>query len=1160
LVADYFGIGHESLDNYIAEVSGQAPNPDTQGDCLAPADFTPGIVDAPQGQAIGQGCTYPARVKTIADQLQAKGLSWKGYEEDMGRNLAKDTSVDCSLSNNAQVGQTPIDNYVAKHNNFVWFHSIIDNRAYCDAHVVPLTGLRRDLQRIDTTPNLAFIAPNMADDGHDTAESVASGWAAYWVRQIMASPAYRQDGMIAIIFDENGDANSFGAPIDSQINSCCGEIPGPNSPSPGAFGSQGGGQTGAWILTPYGKPGTLTSTNSYNHYSLLRSLEDIFGITSGGADGQGHLGYAAGDGAPNSVVGFRSLGCDDIFTISCPPMAGQVPAPAQPNPSTNVGPRAPDGSAHWLNPAPQGDDLNGISCATATTCVAVGATGTIVSTGDGGSSWTSRSSATSADLNGVSCPAQSQLCVAVGAGGAILTSGDGGQTWSAQNSGTQRDLSGVSCPLVTTCYAVGAAGTIVHATDGGASWSAQNSPTTQDLAGIACPGANTCYVTGAFESNQLQHPDLVATNDGGSSWSIETNAQIYQARYRGIACADLKDCVVSDEGGSYYSTSDGFQSISHESGAFGRFGFVFGRLLGAGCVPGGGTCVLVGDLGLIGRDTNGTLSNQPNVPSGVDLSSVSCPSASACYAVGRGGVIMRSADSGASWTRSGADAAASNLSTRRGSLAGGGTTIGSLDLASTSCPTATACVAVGALGAILTTGDAGSSWSARGGLGAPGSDPFNLPIAQNGNGLYAPASIPETPDAHPLDAVSCASTSSCVAVGELGKVMTTSNLNSGGGNWSPHSSNTANRLTGVSCPKGSTACFAVGDYGTILKSTDGGSSWTSQGSGTLTFLNGISCWDTSDCLVVGAQGLILTTHDGSTWAPTSTPTSAYLSAVSCASTSSCLAVGGDGTVLASGNDGRSWTLQSAPSGDDLDAVSCATNRDCVVSGSNGTVASTADGGRRWAIQGTGTSDGLRGLSCPAQSTCYAAGDTGSILQITPTAVPGGGEGGGGGGGPGPIVSGLGERAVGLGLNNYRPRPAARARCGHVHAPASRIRRRSLRASRGRLSFSGRSRAYRCPARAAHAVANRITRVDVAVAKLERRRCRLLTRRGRLTRPRSCRHPAFLSVKLHAAGLSAAWSFSSPSPLRPGIYRILARSQDRWGNIERARQAVNVRLR
>jgi phosphatidylinositol-3-phosphatase len=1000
LVENYFGIGHESLDNYIAEVSGQAPSPDTQADCPAPGDLTPGTADAPQQQAIGQGCYFPARVKTIADQLQARGLTWKGYEEDMGRDQAKDATspsangpgtvarsgADCSFSNS----ETGTDAYLAKHNPFEWFHSLTDNPTSCDAHVVPLTGLRSDLQRIDTTPNLSVISPNMGDDGHDTEQLLPntdmSSWAAYWVRLIMASPAYRQDGMIIIVFDENGDSGLAGAPANGNIpSSCCGEVPGPNSPSPGAFGSTGGGETGAWIVTPYGTPGTVTATNSYNHYSLLRSLEDVFGITNGGADGQGHLGYAAGDGvAPNSVVRFRSFGCDDIFTTTCPSMAGQVAAQASPTPSSNVGPRRSNGSVKWLNPSPQGNDLNGISCATATSCVAVGASGTIISTGDGGSSWSSRSSGTGSDLNGVSCPPGSQLCVAVGAGGAALGSSDGGQTWSAEPSGTQQDLNGVSCPSASVCYAVGANGAIVSTRDGGASWSAQSSNTAHDLAQIACPDATDCYATGDFGlipasgAPVLGQParvagDILVTSDGGSTWSSEAPYR-FAARYRGIACTDVKDCVVADEGGIPYGTQDGFQSTTAGSGEF-------NRLFGASCA-GGGNCVLVGERGAIIQTSNGSESGSQELPGGADLLSVSCPAASACYAVGRHGVIVRSTDGGATWTSGGRDVAASNLGTNFGNNgAFGGATIGSLDLAGASCPTATSCVAVGSLGAILTSADGGRSWSARGGLGAPGPDPFDLP-PEGGS----PAKLPESPEAHPLDAVSCGGAGTCVAVGELGKIETTSNLDSGGGTWSARKSNTPNRLTAVSCPSGSRTCFAVGDYGTILKSTDSGSSWSSQavkGGFHDSFLNGVSCADASHCVAVGVHGIVLATNSGKSWASVASPTQAYLSAVSCGSRSSCLAVGSNGTVLATKNGGSKWSVQTAPSGDDLYGASCPTTTNCIVTGSDGTIASTADGGASWKIAGTGTTDGLHGVSCAPQGACYAAGDYGSLLKATP---------------------------------------------------------------------------------------------------------------------------------------------------------------------------------
>ena len=46
----------------------------------------------------------------------------------------------------------------------------------------------------------------------------------------------------------------------------------------------GGDRTGAVLISPFIKPGTVTST-PYNHYALLKTLEDVFQVG-------GYLGYA----------------------------------------------------------------------------------------------------------------------------------------------------------------------------------------------------------------------------------------------------------------------------------------------------------------------------------------------------------------------------------------------------------------------------------------------------------------------------------------------------------------------------------------------------------------------------------------------------------------------------------------------------------------------------------------------------------------------------------------------------------------------------------------------------------------------------------------------------------------------------------------------------
>src|SRR5438105_3808825 len=69
LLTQYYGIGHASLDNYIAQISGQAPNPETQADCVTYKPFVMTGIGA-YGQALGSGCVFPKSVPTIAAQLE----------------------------------------------------------------------------------------------------------------------------------------------------------------------------------------------------------------------------------------------------------------------------------------------------------------------------------------------------------------------------------------------------------------------------------------------------------------------------------------------------------------------------------------------------------------------------------------------------------------------------------------------------------------------------------------------------------------------------------------------------------------------------------------------------------------------------------------------------------------------------------------------------------------------------------------------------------------------------------------------------------------------------------------------------------------------------------------------------------------------------------
>src|SRR5215469_16155004 len=290
LLTQYYGIGHASLDNYVALVSGQAPNQDTQLDCGTYSDFTleEPVLDA-NGQALGRGCVYPQLVKTLPDQLEAAGLTWKGYMEDMGKDPQRERATCGHVAVGARETTNTAearDQYAAKHDPFVYFHSIIDDAARCDAHVVNLSQLPQDLKTAQSTPNFVFITPNLCNDGHDRhcADGHAGGYTAIdaflrqWVPLITAAPAFAADGMLVITFDESDGNGADGS------SACCGERPLPGALFRPGFNGPGGGRVGAVVLSPFVTPGTVTAV-PYNHYSLLRTVEEIFSLPP--------LGYAA---------------------------------------------------------------------------------------------------------------------------------------------------------------------------------------------------------------------------------------------------------------------------------------------------------------------------------------------------------------------------------------------------------------------------------------------------------------------------------------------------------------------------------------------------------------------------------------------------------------------------------------------------------------------------------------------------------------------------------------------------------------------------------------------------------------------------------------------------------------------------------------------------
>lgn len=290
LLTQFYGVAHVSLGNYIAQISGQAPNPSTQIDCFTYTEFVQTGTDE-NGQALGDGCVYPTTVSNLADQMTASGLTWRAYAEDMAAGPAGEPTA-CRHpeigGGDGTMAARDTDAFATRHVPFLYFHSVIDSPD-CEKNVVDLGNLEADLASEATTPNLVYIVPNLCSDGHDDECSNGrlggmegiNAFLEEWVPKLQASAAFQDNGLLIVTFDE--------AEVTSDASSCCGDLPSPNLTGPAGISGPGGGRVGAVLIGAAITPGSVNDT-AYNHYSLLCSLENLWGLD--------RLGYAANAATP----------------------------------------------------------------------------------------------------------------------------------------------------------------------------------------------------------------------------------------------------------------------------------------------------------------------------------------------------------------------------------------------------------------------------------------------------------------------------------------------------------------------------------------------------------------------------------------------------------------------------------------------------------------------------------------------------------------------------------------------------------------------------------------------------------------------------------------------------------------------------------------------
>jgi phospholipase C len=286
LATDFHGVTHPSLPNYLAAISGSFQG--IWDDCQAgatvtcpPEEFIPNSGDGTDTTLLSPG-EYKSASTTphmfsgpnIVDQLEANGLTWKAYEENL-------PSPGSEVVNAPVVpGYGTVNLYAQKHNPFMYFSDINYPGSPRLQDIVPLEGtLARDLAN-GTVPNFSFIVPNQCHDMHGISQSqanaigdpgcatdssvVAEGdtWVGNTVNEIMSSSTWQAgNSEIIIAWDENDYSDDTSG--------------GPGSPV-GAHDAVLGGGVAPLIVIPSNSTGRVVSDAPTDHYTTLFAVEQMF--------------------------------------------------------------------------------------------------------------------------------------------------------------------------------------------------------------------------------------------------------------------------------------------------------------------------------------------------------------------------------------------------------------------------------------------------------------------------------------------------------------------------------------------------------------------------------------------------------------------------------------------------------------------------------------------------------------------------------------------------------------------------------------------------------------------------------------------------------------------------------------------------------------------
>jgi photosystem II stability/assembly factor-like uncharacterized protein len=738
--------------------------------------------------------------------------------------------------------------------------------------------------------------------------------------------------------------------------------------------------------------------------------------------------------------------------------------------------RTSDGGRHWealTQGVPPEIDFMGISFDDLNQGWAVGNDGAILSTNNGGATWTRHDSATLHSLNDIGFTTY-QLGIAVGGSGAIIRTTDGGTTWAASSSGVEYGLTQLSIVDSLNVWVSGGAGTLLRSTDKGVSWQLQTTGVTNTLNSVYFLDKNLGWSAG---TNML-----LKTTDGGMHWTRQPLPQgpLQSLDLRDVCFADsLSGWIVNREGGVLRTTDGGAQWSTVD--ALGRYG----RLpLGRIGQSGGRYLIACGQAGDITTSTDGgqswtrqtlglppaQLHNSRNIR--VTLPGMVTPekevvllahydsvkdspgaddNASGVSAVLEAVRIMTAykfeftvtlllVSAGEAFSAGSSEYAIQARAENRDIVA-----VLNADMISFPVTSDTTRLVVSSFAARSRLVDSTAVYNQRYGIGANivatadsigegdnaifgmvGYDNLNVSDATRGEllaGLHPYRHTPADTDdkLHPdlmrraaqlmiatvaevarpyvgppltwtwqkpfpqwnhLRSVKAVNANTLFAVGELGTIVKTTD---GGRTWNRLVGETVNNLRGTWFANENIG-FAVGDNGIILRTTNGGSSWTTQVIDPSIMFYGVCFSDAKTGTAVGYPSAIYrTTNGGNSWFSQLSGPAATLMAVSFNDANIGTIVGSSGTILRTTNGGAKWSRQLSGFEETdtlLLGVSFVNSNVGTVVGRSGTILHTTNGGATWILQNSGTAYHLNAVAFADASNGTAVGDAGMVLCTT----------------------------------------------------------------------------------------------------------------------------------------------------------------------------------